>query len=354
MKYEKIYHLSHTDLDGYGSQYMTKFLGSVNDIEIIYFNAGYDQVTAKIKEVFSELLKNNVYSLFLITDLSLNEELAKKINNFKKGNKHLNFDVQVLDHHKTGMSVAEQNDWYLFDNDKCGASLTAEFVNGLHDNEDLKTHLVKIGNFIQAHDLWEKDNDCFGAANLLSDVIFNLYFPDFLDKRRFLFNYIFLFTDAFFVLKNVDDLEIAKPFILTEAINLSYSLSIEDKLFMADKNIGSLYKLYYIHAKMYSQIQDQFETLIINGFKCKVFFEVNSGFFQYFSHYYLENNSDMDFVFSIKKNGHASFRSVKEIDVGKIAESFGGGGHLHAAACKFANWENIHSYEEAVAFLRKV
>jgi len=64
IEYDLILHLSHRDLDGYGSQYMTRLL----DCEIKYFNANYDEVTEKINQVYEIILKNKDKKILVISN----------------------------------------------------------------------------------------------------------------------------------------------------------------------------------------------------------------------------------------------------------------------------------------------
>jgi len=387
-KYDVIYHLSHNDLDGYGSQYMTHFLPTLTNTKINYFNTNYDQVleninkicslifneNKKLKEKLSKNLEKNIIIetkkptiLFLITDLSINSDFAKKLNNFKRGNKDILLDIQVLDHHKSNEEVSKQNEWYKYDLYKCGASLTSEFVNTLHNNENIKRHLLFAGKFIQAHDIWEKESPYFGFANLLSDLVFNLYFSEFLlnEKREFIFSYIFNYLKVYQELEfnlslyneniTVEDMENKLSLILKKSL----LLKAKDTTIIEDKNTRSLYKLFYYQSELYSKIKDNFETLKIKNFNCKVFYNENSTFYQYFSHYLLETNDDIDFCINIKDSGICSFRSVKEnVDVSIIASLLSdipnqGGGHKNAAGCKINFNSKVHSYDELIKEINK-
>lgn len=369
MKYNKIYHLSHNDLDGYGSQYMTRFLIS-DYVQLKYFNTSYDDVLSNINNIFSEIVKENQEIkikniekpniLFLITDLSINKEIAKKLNNFKRGNKDIKIDYQVLDHHKTGEEIAEQNDWYKYDINKCGASLTADFVISLSENKNIKEHLLFVGEFIQAHDIWEKESPHFGIANFLSDLIFNFYFLDILEdeKREFIMNYIYNFISFYENLLKNSPSEANVMHIennLSVILNNTLSLLLNNDPILEDKNTRTIYKLYYYQSELYSKIKDNFTTFKINGLTCKLFFNTNSTFFQYFSHYFLEKNKDIDFVINLKSNKICSLRSVsKNADVSLIAKLLddNGGGHFHASGCKLNIDEEIHSYNQAEKVLK--
>ena len=352
-KYKRIYHLSHTDLDGYGSQFMIKLLKHEN---VYYSNAKYEDVAANISKIFSEIYQthNKEKILFLITDLALKEKDAKKINNFLRGNNHIDLTIQVLDHHKSSADIAAQNDWYLFDNTKCGAMLTAEFV-APHLNKERQEKAIFTGTFIQAHDLWQEDSPYFSSANLLADTIFDFYFPDFLEeeKREFLLDYIDTFIEEYKLpnskILTTYEMEEIKPFMITHTIAKKNTFS---NLF--SKNVQSYEKLCKYQAIKY--LQKDFELLEYKDYKFRLLFDTDRTFFQYFSHNILRMDKDTDFILNIRPKGSISLRSEGNIDVAKIAWELGeGGGHKNSAAGKInVGKEKLHSYEEAASFVKKI
>ena len=101
-----IFHLSHTDLDGYGAQFVTNFYFD----NIKFFNSNYGK---EINEKFAQILNlidtefANETNLILITDLNLTlsqclefknlaGEKNAKIYNKKLKNKFLHFFLQGL------------------------------------------------------------------------------------------------------------------------------------------------------------------------------------------------------------------------------------------------------------------
>lgn len=81
---------SHTDLDGYGCNIVMKALGiNVDETNINY---------GEINEVVQDYIQNRIYKNYditFITDISINEEVAKLIDNTK------DLTVILLDHHPT-------------------------------------------------------------------------------------------------------------------------------------------------------------------------------------------------------------------------------------------------------------
>jgi len=169
-EYDVIYHLSDADLDGYGSQhflnyYNKKFINT----KIVFSNARRMEITTKIKNVFSEIYnRKDDKILFLITDLSLEESQVKKINNFKSGNKNIDLDIQLLDHHITGLKNSENNDWYHMDINNCSAMLTYKWLEKNIERDEVQDVLSKV---IQSYDLWKEKDEYFDIGVFLSNVI---------------------------------------------------------------------------------------------------------------------------------------------------------------------------------------
>jgi hypothetical protein len=355
-EYDIILHLSHTDLDGYGSQYVMNFIKTIKNLNIEYFNVNNYNETEKIfKSIFKLILNqySNKKILLLITDLSIKENIAKRMNNFIKGN-NIDLTYQVLDHHKTGLDISKENEWYKIDTNKCGTSLTVDFIlENSNINKEITNYLKFIGNFIESHDLWKKDDLFFHHSNFLADLIYNFYFIDNLndDKRQFIFNYIYIFTGSIIDNKNIKLIELEMK--LPEILNKVLILLNLDKTIINNPSIRTLNKLIYFQSLKYKRTEESKEILTLNNdIKFIVVHNFNSSFFQYFSHYYLEDNRKIDFIINIKNNGSMSFRTIKKnIDVEKIAKIFdkNGGGHKEAAGCKikFQN-KNIYSYNEII------
>ena len=73
----KLYHLSHTDLDGYGCQLvLSNYKKYFKKIES--FNANYGaEISVKLKEILKDIKSRNSKNIMiLITDLNLNVDEA--------------------------------------------------------------------------------------------------------------------------------------------------------------------------------------------------------------------------------------------------------------------------------------
>ncbi|MGC8697689.1 MAG: hypothetical protein ACP5Q0_04375, partial [Halothiobacillus sp.] len=96
-----LYHISHTDLDGYGAQFMLKAAG----IKTQCFNSDYRDIPAVVDRVVEEILAKGEPAGILLTDLNLTLDQADQIDKRVKKLK-VPTTLQLLDHHATGADVA--------------------------------------------------------------------------------------------------------------------------------------------------------------------------------------------------------------------------------------------------------
>jgi len=377
-KYDLIYHLSHSDLDGYGSQYITNIISKTSlfskNNKIIFKNSNnYKDTDINIKQIFKEIIsmknkktyKKSKKILLLITDLSIKENTAKKMNNFKRGNKDINIDFLVFDHHKTTKKLIEENEWYFLNINKCATKIYSEYIINIlkfyknNINKEIINHLELVSNVVNSMDLWLSSDKYFHKANLLSDTLFNFNFPlseEFEEikniKREFIFNYIYLYMQN--INEDIEKIEEKLPKLLINTINIAFESKYSYNIIEKELNILSSKNLLYKYISKYINEKKLFEKyteskINIFGYKGIILFEENSNLFQYFSHYYLEENTEIDLILNVKRNGSISFRSIKNnIDVEIISKKLdiNGGGHKHAAGCKIKFKKDIHSLKE--------
>lgn len=352
-KYDIVFHLSHNDLDGYASQYAMTFTKE----NILFYNTSYEDVNLNINLIFKEILNNKDKKiLFLITDVSFDINAVNKINNFKKGNKNIDVSFQLLDHHKSNSASSEYNDWYYFDNDKCATLLTCEYViENFKLTKNEIDYLKYLGDFVDSHDRWLETHKYHHKANFLSDFIFNISYPDFLNdnKREYIFFLIkkisLLFKENFISkLLNKNSIEYCEKNIMN--IIKSYLQGKIPDMILKDKNLKLNNKMIYLFTTLYEKTESNTYSVEINGKiqKFKILFDINSTIFQYLSHYYLGRNSDVNFMISVKKSGSMSFRSrYEECDVSYLAKTyFNGGGHSCASGGNFKSYGEVNSIQE--------
>lgn len=344
--YDNLIHISHTDIDGYGSQYLTKLIG----LNAIYYNVDYGQIARVLNLAFNKLDKLNGSTLILISDLNITEDIANKMNNFKRGNKHLNFEYLVIDHHITGLEVSKKNSWYKLDSSKCASYLVGNwildsFFKGERRNQKELINKIKFTmEFIDAHDRWLVDHPMHNRANFVSSLIFSeLKFPNNMEdeRRDFIFDFIDKSIEFFQLGNSTITFEQKKPLILKDILkkNIDKDVYENDDIPVKDKMIN-----YF--TKIYSNLKTK--TLDFEGKSFKLIFNMDSGIFQYLSHYYLEDNKDIDFMINVKLGGNCSFRSCGDINVESIARRyFNGGGHKNAAGGNLSNY-SFNSEEELI------
>lgn len=337
--YDKVFHLSHNDLDGYASQYAMTF----SKEDVIYFNTSYEDLNENINKIFKEILNDRkLKTLFLITDVSLDIDAVTKINNFKRGNKDINIEFQLLDHHKSNGDLSTTNDWYLFNNDKCATLLTCEYViKKFKVSHKEKKYLEYLGDFVDSHDRWLETHKYHNKANFLSDIIFNLFnFPDFLNeyKRDYVFFLIGKVTKIFretFFSKIFNNNTIENCELKLNKITKTYLKNKIPNIILNDKNLKLSNKMIFLFTTLYEKLDTKIYYIKVDNkiWTFKVFYDLNSTIFQYLSHYYLERNNNINFMISVKSSGSLSFRSkIEEYDVSYLAKTyFNGGGHMCAS-----------------------
>jgi oligoribonuclease NrnB/cAMP/cGMP phosphodiesterase (DHH superfamily) len=342
-KYEKIYHISDTDLDGYASQYLM----SLTDENIENYNVRVHGVEKVIDIVLRQIKQEKPKScLLLITDLSFGVNIIEKINKFKGFNRLIKFEVQLLDHHKTHQKSAKE-DWYHYDISKCATSLTADYILSNFSLDDKKQEKISfISNLVNAHDIWIEDDPLHHKGNFLSDLVFNLKifekFPDL--KRDLTFKFIDYMSTKFSDGISIIEAERLYPDMISSILQEISDIDTtnKDKINKVNiDNVPSKHKLFFLAYLAFEKMD--FETIYYDNsfdflkptYSLKACFDFEPGLFQYLSHYYLDYHPELDFLMNITFNGSASMRSKGTVDVEKIAKiEFNGGGHQNAAGFK--------------------
>ena len=334
--YERIIHLSHNDLDGYSCQYLLNLVKE-KEQKLTFLNTSYFDVNKNVNLVFDEILNNkNEKILFLISDVNLTMDVGDKINNFRNGNKNIDYDVLLIDHHKTGLDVAQKYpEWYKLDISRCATYLVGKWlIENNNLEQELKNYIEFVMEFVDSHDRWLENHKYHEKANLISDFLFNkIVYPNFLEniKRENIFDILDIGFNFFIDENNtIYDFETNQNKYLCSFLENK----IPDEMFF-DKNKSYSNKLIKLFTEEYKKIDTK--TFLIDldentKYSFKLFYELDSNIFQYLSHFYLNDIKDIDFMVNIKSKGSCSFRSKDNIDVGALANKyFYGGGHTNAS-----------------------
>ena len=317
-----IYHLSHTDLDGYGAQYMLQEAG----LRARYFNADYHEISAVIDRMLKEIEKAGEDASILVTDLNLTTGQAEELDNRVRGMKPA-VDLQLLDHHGSGREAAEKFDWYYLDTSKCATLLTFEAVAHLMD-ERHRERMERRANFVDVGDRWLKQSEDFTRAVFMVGLVMenDHVAPPLKDlKRAYRFNLI----DGFFARMeeglSLEELErslydIRKGFLkgrLEKRVYNDPELPLKDKYHRMSAGLLDL---------------DDVPMIRIDGARIGIFFNWPHDVFRGVLLELMERQGLMDAAFAVRGNGRISLRANEGFDMSEIAAKyFNGGGHPGAA-----------------------
>ncbi len=282
------------DIDGMGCAVLAKL--AFGDCKIEYCETF--EVNARVKNyVESGEIYN--YDKIFITDICLKQPYIDEIDK----NKDVSSKLQILDHHIT--EINEGNDKYSFafikvEDEKGKCSGTSLFYEYLKDKNILKGK-QSISQFVELtrrYDTWEWKNVYNDEKANYLNILFTLWGVD---------RYVEHFKDILIRCENLefssDELQSIHQYILK--VNQTCREYLKN---MRVKDYGGL-KAGIV------EIQNDYRNLL--------------------SQYIRDNKIDIDFVvMKILDRGTVSFRTIRSgVDVGKIAEKFGGGGHKEASSC---------------------
>ena len=341
----KFFHISHTDLDGYGCQLVTKEYFKKG----FFYNANYGtEVKLSIKKVLQELLEYKEDEIFiLISDLNLtygeSKDLHKEVNNLISDGYKIK--LQVLDHHISGKKSADIFPWYYLDDKRCATKIVYDYIFEEFDGFDLETKawLSPLVDCINAVDIWlehEVKNFEFGKVimSMISKVreINNILFADLNRDFR-----IFLLKKASTYLNQKDGyikLDNEVHFIKKDFLRL------DDK----DDTLDNLSASYLV--KSLQSIKDDL-TVTYKGHKGLLTYCLGS--ISIPANAFLRANPDYDFFIDINKKGNASLRADGKVDVSLLATKLAsGGGHVNASGCKFEDFKEVIDFFEVRTYIQ--
>lgn len=329
----RLFHLSHTDLDGYGCQYVSsKYIENAR-----FFNSNYgNEINARLKQMTSEieaLEDKSEEILFLITDLNLSTQDCRYLDDKIRAlnTSGYNIKLQLLDHHISGEEQAKEfSDWYTLDNNRCGTKLTYDYFGEI---DEATTTLI---NAINAIDLWKEDQPLFEFGKTLMRLITEtkelnkLIFPD----ESVAYKLYALERAKEFLGK--DDAHIA----LDDAIHFLKKEFLRGE--EANDTIDNLSSRYV--TQLLSTKKDEF-SVEYAGYTG--FLTVSIGNVSVIANGFLSANDEYDFFIDVSPKGNISMRSSNKADVSEISKTlFGGGGHRNAAGGRANNIKEFFTYAE--------
>lgn len=284
----KIILVSHNDLDGIGAVVLAK--ATLDNLET-HMISGSDEANSFIHEI----IKNDADSIIYITDLSVNEEIAKLLDE--------RTNVYLFDHHPTAEHLKKFG-WCTIhldtNNKKCATKLFYEYLLDHVPYESIET-LKLYQNFVDnVNDwdtwLWEE------KENITAKELNDLYFMTDADYfiNRFLDNYSVVFTEKERFALDLRTKEISKYIEEKNSLLRKYT-----RKFVID-GVEQTYSYGVVTSESHnSECGNELGIL----------------------------NPDLDFILLFNAStGKVSLRSRKDdVDLSKIAKMNNGGGHQKAA-----------------------
>ena len=341
----KLFHISHTDLDGFTCQLITKEFFK----EGYFYNANYGlEVKLSIKKALEDMLEfKDEEILFLITDLNLTFQESKDLDlDVSKMNENgYKIKLQLLDHHISGKKSADSFYWYYLDDKRCATKIVYDYMFEEYEGFDCNTSawLKPLVDAVNAVDIWlehEKKNFEFGKV-LMSMVtkvkeINNILFANL--NREFKF---YLLKEASKYLDEVDGhikLDNEVHFIKKEFLKLNNK----------DDTLDNLSAIYLVKT-----LDDIKEELTVTYKEHKGLLTYCLGSISIPANAFLKANPDYDFFIDINKKGSASFRADGKLDVSILASKIAnGGGHVNASGGKFEDFKETINFSDVKAYIQ--
>ncbi|XQY93901.1 DHH family phosphoesterase [Metabacillus sp. HB246100] len=286
--------LTHNDLDGISCGILAK-IAFKEDVEVQYHSVNsLDYAVEKFLQIHSEgnLDRTKLY----ITDLSVHQENAKRLNEYvKKGGQ-----VILIDHHKSALHLNNYSWASVSVEEPNGglASATSLFYEYLIKSKALESSKIldEYVELVRQYDTWEWDKNNNTQAKQLNDLLFLQSIEDFEESISNRIHDQERFTFSDFEVKLLEMEENKRDRYIRKKKRETLQVNITDAC------VGVVYAEAY-HSELGNELGKEYSHL-------DAIVILNMG------------------------NRKVSFRTIHEdIDVSEIAATFGGGGHAKAAGC---------------------
>jgi len=337
--------MSHTDLDGYGCQLVSKKIFP----NAVFYNANYGlEVKMFIKDILVqiELCQKDEDIFFMITDLNLTVDESKNLNKHisRLNNDGYKIKLQLLDHHGTGKKSADKFDWYYLDTSQSATKITYEYFikNYLKFKDLCEVDFEKLIDAINAVDIWKEKNKLFEFGKVCMSMIAKSY----------------EINNLLFSTKSRE----YKFYLMQNAIQF---ISLDDGHIKLDENIYRLKKEYLSLSSKNNTIDNLSSIYLVNSLKdikekLTVTYKGQKGLLTYTlggisipANAFLKENPDYDFFIDISRRGKAGFRADNKIDVSILAQKLaGGGGHPNASGAAFDDFKETVIYNDVKKYIQ--
>lgn len=338
MENYQIFHLSHTDLDGYGCQMITNFYFD----NVKFYNSNYGK---EINERFNEILNDvekcdQEKNVILITDLNLTKEQCENFENLVL-NAPKDIKLMLLDHHKSGLECFWAYKWYFLDDSRCATKITYDFFSSLYgENEEL----ALLTNVVNAVDIWLDKDEYFELGKVCLGLVANskeinrVVFAK--ENSMYMFHLLKLAQNYF--LK-------ADPHIaLDDALH-----QIKKDFFMQNRQNDTLSNL--VSTYMVELLSKHKNEMSVTFNSYKGILTYNIGNVSVIGNEFLVKNPDFDFFMDVTSRKTVSFRANGKVDVSAIAKKVAnGGGHPNASGGALSGFRDSFLYQKVISQVQNI
>ncbi|MFC4560094.1 DHH family phosphoesterase [Virgibacillus kekensis] len=280
--------LSHNDLDGVGCGILAK-LAFGKDVKV-----RYNSVSGLDREVEWSLENDDLETFLFVTDLSINEENEKRLEERYQ----TNGKVQLIDHHKTSLTYNDYAWGHVVVEDEEGkltsaTSLLYEYLVG-HELLEESQAVSEFVELVRQYDTWEWEKNDNQQAQRLNALFYLISIDEFEEKmiERLKQSDRFYFDEFEKKILNMEDNKMER-YIRRKRRQL-----VQTKV--GDHYAGVVFAESY-HSELGNQLGKEYPHL--------------------------------DYIAIMNIGGRRlGFRTIHDdVDVSEVASRFGGGGHAKAA-----------------------
>lgn len=367
-----LFHLSHNDLDGYGSSYVASKLLKENYHNINYYNVNYPEVNNTFNSILASIEKvqamfKKTSCEFHITDLGITEEILNNLKNVPK-----NVKIIYTDHHIVSednkikieeLLKTRNNIIFNINKDYCATKLYYDYI---YENNFSKLNMFKDDITLELHyfvenidiyDRWLRERQSLiNHISFVSDIVFKnpLFFQE--NKTKFIFGYFDKLLEKN-LFSNVLKEKIQNNLLVENNIQ-EMELSYFNYIRSYASNVEGLLEPFPTEQKIILSEIDLFEKIILENIKKDKSGEtyscvsLPSNNFQYLSAQLLSKKPDIvGALININfNNGTMSYRSNKNKAL-YFASKMDGGGHENASGSRTLG---LKSFKEIDIILKKV
>lgn len=322
----RIYHLSHTDLDGYACQYVVNFYFK----DVKFYNSNYGkEISENIATILGDIEKDGTErAVILITDLNLTLAQCEEFEQLIAGKK---IHLLLLDHHQSGLECMQKYAWYFLDASRCAARIVYDFFSKICREDAGLERFVRVVNAV---DIWLKNAAEFELGKVFLNLISGAKEINRVMFRDDNVSYMFFLLDR------------ARKFIEQEDahIMLENAVHFIKKDFFAREGEDTLANLISAFiVKKLSLMKEEF-SLEYEGYRGIL--TTNIGNTSIIGNDFLVQNEDFDFFIDVSSRKTLSFRANGRVDVSAMAKNLvGGGGHKNASGGLFAAFKDGSNYQ---------